>query len=176
VISLAASRPFISGIQLPQRPLQPLLFPLHRALFGRRLPRLHRRQPCLTLHLFAQRFHVSLRFHQQLLQTLGAAGNRGTRCHRSRAAGVSLADLLQGPTGGAILTLLYGHADQPFYTCQIAREVRDRATRKTLITSSLGDLGRRFCDFTRRANDGTTIIRYVPHDKMRRHASAEFQM
>jgi len=34
-----------------------------------------------------------------------------------------LADLLFGRTRGAILALLYGHADQTFYTRQIAREV-----------------------------------------------------
>lgn len=34
-----------------------------------------------------------------------------------------LADLLFGRTRGAILALLYGHADQSFYTRQIAREV-----------------------------------------------------
>jgi len=34
-----------------------------------------------------------------------------------------LADLLFGRTRGAILALLYGRADQPFYTRQIAREV-----------------------------------------------------
>jgi hypothetical protein len=34
-----------------------------------------------------------------------------------------LADLLFGSTGGAILARLYGHADQSFYTRQIAREV-----------------------------------------------------
>ena len=34
-----------------------------------------------------------------------------------------LADLLFGRTRGAILALLYGHADQCFYTRQIAREV-----------------------------------------------------
>src|SRR5438309_11200350 len=33
-----------------------------------------------------------------------------------------LADLLFGRTRGAILALLYGHADQTFYTRQIARE------------------------------------------------------
>src|SRR2546430_13925490 len=34
-----------------------------------------------------------------------------------------LADLLFGRTRGAILALLFGHADQSFYTRQIAREV-----------------------------------------------------
>ena len=34
-----------------------------------------------------------------------------------------LADLLFGRTRGAVLALLYGHADQSFYTRQIAREV-----------------------------------------------------
>jgi predicted nucleotidyltransferase len=34
-----------------------------------------------------------------------------------------VADLLFGRTRGAILALLYGHADQSFYTRQIAREV-----------------------------------------------------
>jgi hypothetical protein len=34
-----------------------------------------------------------------------------------------LANLLFGRTRGAILALLYGHADQSFYTRQIAREV-----------------------------------------------------
>jgi len=34
-----------------------------------------------------------------------------------------LADLLFGRTRGAIMALLYGHADQSFYTRQIAREV-----------------------------------------------------
>jgi predicted nucleotidyltransferase len=34
-----------------------------------------------------------------------------------------LADLLFGQTRGAVLALLYGHADQSFYTRQIAREV-----------------------------------------------------
>src|SRR5467141_1572880 len=34
-----------------------------------------------------------------------------------------LADLLFGRTRGALLALLYGHADQSFYTRQIAREV-----------------------------------------------------
>src|SRR3981081_1128086 len=34
-----------------------------------------------------------------------------------------LADFLFGRTRGAILALLYGHADQSFYTRQIAREV-----------------------------------------------------
>src|SRR2546430_16796205 len=34
-----------------------------------------------------------------------------------------LADLLFGRTRGAILALLYGHADQSFYTREIAREV-----------------------------------------------------
>jgi len=34
-----------------------------------------------------------------------------------------LADLLFGRTRGAILALLYGRADQPFYTREIAREV-----------------------------------------------------
>jgi uncharacterized protein len=34
-----------------------------------------------------------------------------------------LADLLFGRTRGAILALLYGKADQSFYTRQIAREV-----------------------------------------------------
>src|SRR5438445_12019783 len=34
-----------------------------------------------------------------------------------------LADLLFGRTRGAILALLYGHADRSFYTRQIAREV-----------------------------------------------------
>ena len=34
-----------------------------------------------------------------------------------------LADLLFGRTRGAILALLYGKADQSFYTSQIAREV-----------------------------------------------------
>ena len=34
-----------------------------------------------------------------------------------------LADILFGRTRGAILALLYGHADQSFYTRQIAREV-----------------------------------------------------
>lgn len=34
-----------------------------------------------------------------------------------------LADLLFGRTRGAVLALLYGHADQTFYTRQIAREV-----------------------------------------------------
>ncbi len=34
-----------------------------------------------------------------------------------------LADLLFGRTRGAILALLYGHADQSFYTRQIAREL-----------------------------------------------------
>src|SRR5205807_6958242 len=37
-----------------------------------------------------------------------------------------LADLLFGRTRGAILALLYGHADQTFYTRQIAREVDAR--------------------------------------------------
>src|SRR5437870_11016162 len=36
---------------------------------------------------------------------------------------IGLADLLFGRTRGAILALLYGHADQTFYTRQIAREV-----------------------------------------------------
>jgi hypothetical protein len=35
----------------------------------------------------------------------------------------SLADLIFGRTRGAILALLYGRADQTFYTRQIAREV-----------------------------------------------------
>src|SRR5712692_4245646 len=35
----------------------------------------------------------------------------------------SLADLLFGRTRGAVLALLYGRADQSFYTRQIAREV-----------------------------------------------------
>lgn len=34
-----------------------------------------------------------------------------------------LADLLFGRTRGAVLALLYGRADQSFYTRQIAREV-----------------------------------------------------
>src|SRR5258708_23479885 len=34
-----------------------------------------------------------------------------------------LADLLFGRTRGAILALLFGHADQSFYTRQIAREL-----------------------------------------------------
>jgi len=34
-----------------------------------------------------------------------------------------LGDLLFGRTRGAVLALLYGHADQSFYTRQIAREV-----------------------------------------------------
>src|SRR5690349_23122049 len=34
-----------------------------------------------------------------------------------------LADFLFGRTRGAILALLYGHADQSFYTRQIAREL-----------------------------------------------------
>jgi hypothetical protein len=37
-----------------------------------------------------------------------------------------LADLLFGRTRGAILALLYGEADQSFYTRQIAREVDAR--------------------------------------------------
>src|SRR5437588_89998 len=36
---------------------------------------------------------------------------------------IGLADLLFGRTRGAVLALLYGRADQSFYTRQIAREV-----------------------------------------------------
>jgi predicted transcriptional regulator len=41
----------------------------------------------------------------------------------STADNGSLADLLFGRTRGAVLALLYGHADESFYTRQIAREV-----------------------------------------------------
>jgi len=86
-----------------------------------------------------------------------------------------LADLLSGRTGGDILTLLYRHADQPFYIRQIAREVREIATRKTLITR-VSEIWMPVLRFHPTREWRYTTIRYVPHDKMRRHASAEFQM
>src|SRR5438445_13236115 len=44
-------------------------------------------------------------------------------CVLEMSTRTGLADLLFGRTRGAILALLYGHADRSFYTRQIAREV-----------------------------------------------------
>ena len=50
-----------------------------------------------------------------------------------------LADLLFGRTRGAVLALLYGRADQSFYTREIARETRRFAQDSGSLARPSGD-------------------------------------